>query len=118
MRCLQCGMEFDAQRVSAKYCSAVCRVRHSRTVTETPLNVTDNVTVSPLSVTPVPNSVTKSDSVTDSVTPCLGCFERDLSMKKLQARVAFLEKSMERYAALDKSQKSSYRLGPEFRECR
>ncbi len=118
MRCLICEKEFESKRSTAKFCSAACRVRHSRSVTETPLNVTDNVTVSPLSVTPVPDSVTETDSVTDSVTPCLGCFERDLSMKKLQARVAFLEKSMERYAALDKSQKSSYRLGPEFRECR
>ncbi len=69
--------------------------------------------VTPFFVTPV-----TPINVTPDVTPCLGCLERDLQIKKLTMRVAFLEKSMERYVALDSSQKSIYRLGPEFRECR
>ncbi len=61
-------------------------------------------------VTPARNVIVTSNIVT----PCSECLDRDLQIKKLTVRVAFLEKSMERYAALDKSQKSSYRLGPEF----
>ncbi len=117
MKCV-CGKEFIAKRKTAKFCSTGCRVKNSRsvtiTVTRDTFSVTPDDTVSPLSVTPVPNSVTKPDSVTDSVTPCTGCLERDLQIKKLTVRVAFLEKSMERYAIMEKSTKSSYRLGPEF----
>ena len=29
-QCEQCGASFDAERVSARFCSAVCRVKHHR----------------------------------------------------------------------------------------
>ena len=73
------------------------------------LSVTKSVT--PSVVTPI-KSVTPEPDV---VTPCAGCLEKELQIKKLTVRVAFLEESMERYASLDKSQKSAYRLGTEFR---
>ncbi len=92
--------------------------------------VTPAVTPAPkCDISPLSHPVTSIKNVTP-VTPQKLVSESDadlkdleivrlnLVIKKLQVRVAFLEKSMERYAALDRSQSSTYRLGPEFRECR
>jgi len=57
MKCLQCGVDFEAVRASAKYCSSLCRVRYGRvSVTDGPLSVTENLSVTSeddLSVTEV-----------------------------------------------------------------
>lgn len=48
-KCLHCGSEFEAKRATARYCSAKCRVKASRSVTD---SVTE-VSVTPVSVTKV-----------------------------------------------------------------
>lgn len=40
MKCLQCGIEFESKRDTAKFCSPKCRVTYNRTVTLTSGNVT------------------------------------------------------------------------------
>jgi len=71
--------------------------------------------VTPDSVTPLKSVTPASGFVTPQiVTPCAGCLDRDLQIKKLTVRVAFLEKSMERYAVSEKSVRSPYKLGPEW----
>jgi len=44
INCLNCNKLFKAKRNDAKFCSASCRVKYSRTVTDNnrTLNVTDN----------------------------------------------------------------------------
>ncbi len=54
MKCLQCNKEFEAKRSTKRYCSAVCRVTASRSVTEKVVSVTNSVMVS---VTPEPVTV-------------------------------------------------------------
>ena len=56
MKCLECGVEFEAVRASAKYCSESCRQRGHRKV---------SVTDESLSVTKDGLSVTENLSVTD-----------------------------------------------------
>jgi hypothetical protein len=70
--------------------------------------------LSVLVVTPVTDNVTPIKSVTPSpnlVKPCNGCLERDLQIKKLMVRVAFLERSMERYADIDTRIKNPKKFG-------
>ena len=52
MKCIVCGSEFEAQRSTAQYCSAKCKMRAKRgvSVTDDPVTVTD-VTLSPVTLT-------------------------------------------------------------------
>ncbi len=99
--------------------AAYQRKRRSKSNTHvTPTLETDVTPVTPVNVTPDCNTQSEDEwiiGLEDEIESLKKVvLDRELQIKKLTVRVAFLEKSMERYAALDKSQKSSYRLGPEF----
>ena len=62
MLCIYCNKEFDSKRATAKYCSPSCRVKHSR------VSVTENLSVTPLSVTKELSVTEKEEiSVTSAV---------------------------------------------------
>ena len=69
MKCLVCGVEFEAVRATARFCSSLCRVRHGRvSVTGGVLSVTENLSVTPeddLSVTEVGEPAKVVDLVRD-----------------------------------------------------
>ena len=44
MKCMNCGIEFNSTRLTARYCSAKCRVKASR-LSVTPVSVTDSLSV-------------------------------------------------------------------------
>src|SRR3990167_9168445 len=69
MLCLQCKKEYTAKRADSRFCSAVCRVRANRSVTDKPLSVTtvtdkvivtDNLVTDKLNVTPDKNNAPQS----------------------------------------------------------
>jgi hypothetical protein len=65
MKCETCGIEFEAQRATARYCSTSCRVKASR------ISVTQSEAPSPLSVTvkPLSNDFSVTDEAAEVGTP-------------------------------------------------
>ncbi len=92
-KCIMCQKEYEAKRVTAKFCSSACRVAYARTqsagkvlsVLTKELSVTDKGKVS---VTPL--SVTKGkchgcgQSVSDLVCICLSCVNKGVSHEGLK----------------------------------
>lgn len=49
--CTVCGNEFEPKRATAQYCSTKCRVYASRNTIDKAVSVTENLSVTPVSVT-------------------------------------------------------------------
>jgi hypothetical protein len=118
MKCVVCGVEFNAVRTTAKYCTELCRQRgHRVSVTKDGVSVTENLP-DDLSVT---DEVGKSAGVVDLAKDLHLDLKKDLGVDSWSADGIFIRPDI----TIDQVQNIARlihakhgRPCPEFRECR
>ena len=95
MKCIQCNQEFKSKRKTAKFCSDLCRKRHSRSVTKKEVSVTNG---------DKPVSVTENEALSVPLSPVV----TDKDLKDYTAQ--------DLYDAIDSYPMDAWVYSPEFKE--